>query len=175
MGIRKAAEQDIDTVEKLYDEIHTAEEAGKQTIGWVRGIYPVRATAVAALERGDLFVLEDGGTICGAGIINRIQVDSYCQGRWEHHVPDDQVCVLHTLVISPARAGNGYGRRFLEFYEAYALQNGCVELRIDTNAKNAVARAMYKRHGYTEVGIVPTDFNGISEINLVLLEKYLGK
>ena len=41
--------------------------------------------------------------------------------------------------------------------------------------KIAVARAMYKKHGYTEIGIVPTVFNGIEDVQLVLLEKYLGK
>lgn len=175
MMIRKATEADLDAVEQLYDAIHTAEEAKKQTIGWIRGVYPVRATAEAALERGDLFVLEDAGAIKGTGILNRLQVDSYRRGHWEHDVPDEQVCVLHTLVIAPDSAGKGYGRAFLAFYEAYAKEQGCTELRIDTNARNEVARTMYKRHGYTEIGIVPTDFNGIPGIDLVLLEKYLGE
>ena len=172
--VRKATEKDIDAVEKLYDEIHTAEEQNRQKIGWIRGIYPVRATAEMSLKRDDLFVLEKNGEVCGTGIINSIQVDDYCHGNWQHIVPDDQICVLHTLVISPACAGRGYGRMFLEFYEKYALEQGCPELRIDTNAKNMTARAMYKKHGYAEVGIVPTDFNGIPGIQLVLLEKYIG-
>ena len=175
MKIRKATQNDIGAVENLYDAIHTAEENGKQIIGWIRGIYPVRKTAEMALERDDLFVLEDAGEIRGTGILNKIQVDSYAEGSWEHEVPDEQVCVLHTLVIDPDSAGRGYGRVFIEYYEAYARENGCTELRIDTNARNVVARAMYKRHGYTEIGIVPTVFNGIEGVQLVLLEKYLGK
>ena len=175
MMIRKATAKDIDAVEKLYDAIHTAEENGKQTIGWIRGIYPVRKTAEMALARDDLFVLEDDGKICGTGILNKIQVDSYAESHWEHEVPDERVCVLHTLVIDPDSAGKGYGRAFVEYYETYARENGCTELRIDTNARNEVARAMYKKHGYTEIGIVPTVFNGIEGVQLVLLEKYLGK
>lgn len=175
MMIRKATAKDIDAVEKLYDAIHTAEENGKQTIGWIRGIYPVRKTAEMALARDDLFVLEDDGKICGTGILNKIQVDSYAEGHWEHEVPDERVCVLHTLVIDPDSAGKGCGRAFIKYYETYAQENGCTELRIDTNARNAVARAMYKKHGYTEIGIVPTVFNSIEGVQLVLLEKYLGK
>lgn len=174
MIIRKAVIDDIDAVEQLYDDIHTAEENGKQTIGWIRGVYPVRATAEMALKREDLFVLEDNSKIYGAGIINKVQVDSYSKGCWKYKVNDNQVCVLHTLVISPDSSGKGYGKEFLTFYEKYALDNGCIELRIDTNARNTVARKMYKKYGYSEIGIVPTDFNGIPGINLVLLEKYLG-
>ena len=105
MVIRKATINDIDAVEKMYDDIHTAEENGKQTTGWIRGVYPVRATAEMALKRDDLFVLEEAGKIYGTGIINKVQVDSYSKGRWKHEVVDNQVCVLHTLVISPDSAG----------------------------------------------------------------------
>lgn len=44
-------------------------------------------------------------------------------------------------------------------------------MRLDTNAKNARARKMYKSLGYEEVGIVDTTFNGIPGVELVLLEK----
>ena len=169
--IRKAEIKDLDAVDRLYREIHDAEASGLITTGWIREIYPVRATAEAALSRNDLFVLEDAGHILGSGIINQLQVDVYEGAPWKHQVPDDRVCVLHTLVISPAARGKGYGRVFIRFYEDYALQHGCTELRIDTNERNLAARAMYGRYGYQEIGIVPTTFNGIEGVNLVLLEK----
>ncbi len=171
--IRKATWLDLDAVEQLYNEIHDAEEAGLITTGWQRKIYPVRNTAQAALERDDLFVLEEKGRIIGSGIINRIQVDVYEGAPWKYETPDDQVCVLHTMMISPSEFGKGYARAFLEFYEKYAREHGCPELRIDTNARNTAARAMYRKHGYEEIGTVPTVFNGISGVNLVLLEKHL--
>lgn len=45
---------------------------------------------------------------------------------------------------------------------------------MDTNERNHVARKMYKKLNYEEIDIVPTVFNGIPDVNLVLLEKYLG-
>ena len=174
MIIRHANAQDIDAIDALYDSIHTAEEAGVQTIGWIRGVYPTRATAEDALKRGDLFVLEDAGTICGSGIINQVQVDVYRQAPWAYAAPDDRVCVLHTLVIAPERAGRGYGKAFLAYYEQFAAAHGCTELRIDTNIKNSAARSMYRRLGYTEIGVAPTVFNGIPDVQLVLLEKHIG-
>ena len=171
--IRKAETKDLDVVDRLYREIHDAEAAGLITTGWIREIYPVRETAEAALSRNDLFVLEDAGHILGSGIINQVQVDVYEGAPWKHQVPDDRVCVLHTLVISPAARGKGYGRVFIRFYEDYALQHGCTELRIDTNERNLAARAMYSKYGYQEISIVPTTFNGIAGVNLVLLEKQI--
>lgn len=102
MIFRKASVADVSAVEEIYNDIHTEEENGKLTIGWIRGIYPTRATAEGALERGELFVLEDKGRVVGAGIINQDQAEAYTQVRWVHELPPDQVCVLHTLVVSPA-------------------------------------------------------------------------
>ena len=172
--IRKAAETDIDAVDAIYDEIHRAEEEGLLSVGWIRDIYPVRKTAEDAVRRNDLFVLEEDGRIVGAGIINQIQMPEYRTAPWDHQVPDDRVCVLHTLVITPQAGGKGLGKQFIRYYEAYAKDNNCHELRIDTNERNLTARMMYRKLGYKETAIVPTVFNGIPDVNLVLLEKWLG-
>ena len=174
MTIRKATGADIDAVSALFEEIHSAEESGKVTIGWIRGVYPVRATAEAALARSDLFVQEDGGEIVGTAIINQLQVECYADGAWEYAAPESEVMVLHTLVIAPRLTRKGLGKKFVAFYEEYAMQNGCKYLRMDTNARNVNARALYKKLGYAEVDVVPCEFNGIPGVQLVLLEKYLG-
>ena len=173
--IRKAIAADIDAIALIYEHIHTAEETGEATIGWLRGIYPERETALAALARGDLFVQTDEirgeSVVVGTAILNQVQVDVYEGAPWRYDVPSEQVMVMHTLVIDPFVKGHGYGRRFAEYYEQYALSKGCRYLRIDTNARNTAARAFYKKLGYEEIDIVPCEFNGIPDVKLVLLEK----
>lgn len=171
--IRKALEADIPAVAAIYDKLHTEEEAGRATIGWIRGVYPTEDTARQAFRRGDLFVQEDGGKIVGAAIINQTQVGAYYGGPWQYAAEDSEIMVLHTLVIDPDAAGRGFGKQFVAFYEVYARQNGCKVLRMDTNSRNARARAMYAKLGYREAGIVPCVFNGIEGVGLVLLEKVL--
>ena len=169
--IRKALEADIPAVAVIYDKLHTEEEAGRATIGWIRGVYPTEDTARQAFRRGDLFVQEDGGRIVGAAIINRQQVDVYAGAPWQYPAAPEAVTVLHTLVIDPCAKGKGCGRAFVRFYEDYARRTGSPFLRMDTNAKNTGARRFYEKLGYTEVGIVPCVFNGIAGVDLVLLEK----
>lgn len=171
--IRKSTEQDIDAVAAIYAKIHTAEENGETTIGWKRGVYPERDTALTALHRDDLFVIEEEGRIVGAGILNKTQVDVYSEGDWKYRADPAEVMVMHTLVIDPEMQGRGYGRRFVQFYENYALENGCPYLRIDTNEINTTARILYRNMGYKEIGIVSCVFNGLEGINLVLIEKRL--
>ena len=173
--IRLAREDDIPAIAAIYERIHDREEAGRTTIGWIRGVYPTERTAREALAAGDLFVREAGGRILAAARINRVQVPEYVLAPWEHEAPAEQVMVLHTLCVDPPEAGKGIGKDFVAFYETYARSQGCPYLRMDTNEKNAAARAMYSKLGYGEAGIVPCDFNGIPGVRLVCLEKYLGE
>ena len=73
-----------------------------------------------------------------------------------------------------AEAGKGYGKAFVAFYEEYAREHGCMELRIDTNVRNTSARHLYQKLGYKEEGVVGCVFNGIPDVLLVCMEKYLG-
>jgi len=173
MIFRKAAAEDIPAIAKIYEDIHTEEESGRTSIGWIRGVYPTKKTAEASLLRGDLFVAEDNGIVVGTAIINQLQVDVYEGAGWKFPAEDSEVMVLHTLVISPGVFGKGYGKAFVKFYEDYALSQNCPYLRMDTNARNTRARAMYGKLGYREIGIVPCIFNGIEGVQLVLLEKKL--
>ena len=174
MIIRKAvSEKDVAAAAAIYEEIHTEEEAGRTTIGWVRGVYPTIEDARSSCEKGELFVMLEGGEVIASARINREQVDVYADAKWSVDAPEDEVMVLHTLTVSPRCARKGYGAKFVQFYEIYALQNGCRYLRIDTNERNETARKMYAKLGYTEVGTVPCVFNNIRGVNLVCLEKIL--
>lgn len=173
MEIRKAQAGDIDKIELIYDHIHKEEERGAVTIGWIRNVYPVRKTAEDALKREDLFVMIDEGLIVATAIINQVQVPEYVNAAWKHTVRDNEVMVLHTLVVEPTEKKKGYGKAFVAFYEEYAKQHNCNELRMDTNSRNERARQMYRKLGYEEVGIVGCVFNGIPDVQLVCLEKHL--
>ncbi|MBQ9009045.1 MAG: GNAT family N-acetyltransferase [Clostridia bacterium] len=171
MIIEKAGAGDIERIGAIYEAIHDEEAAGRSSIGWIRGIYPTADTARAALARGDLYVGRAEGSVVAAAIINRIQPDGYEAGNWAVEATADEVLVLHTLVVDPAKSGQGLGRAFVDFYEQMARENGDRALRMDTNARNARARTLYAYLGYREVGTVPTEFNGIPDVRLVLLEK----
>ena len=175
MEIRKARPADLDGIEKIYLRIHDGEEQGLTTTGWIRNVYPTRKTAVDGLARGDLFVMTEKDEITAAAVINQIQVPEYQKAAWEHPAGDRDVMVLHCLAVDPARKRSGCGTAFVAFYEAYARQQGCAALRMDTNARNQTARQLYHKLGYREVGIVESVFNGIPNVQLVCLEKHLGE
>ncbi len=116
-------------------------------------------------------ILKDGGKVAAAAIINQIQVEEYKNAAWKNAADDNEIMVLHGLVVDPFEKGKGYGRAFVAFYEDYARQHGCTALRMDTNVINTRAGSLYQRLGYEEIGIVESNFNGIPNVRLVCLEK----
>lgn len=173
MQIRKANKGDIDAVAQIYDEVHTCEELGLLSVGWKRGTYPTRQTAEEAVQRDDLFVAFENDRVIAAAVLNHLQVDCYAQGDWQLQATDKEVLVMHTLVVSPSVGRKGVGRQFVAFYENYARQLGMKALRIDTQTCNQVARSLYHKLGFDERGVVECQFNGISSVQMVLLEKVL--
>ena len=168
---RKAEPRDLDAIAAIYDRIHDNEEAGKTTIGWVRSIYPTRATAQSSIEFGDMYVEEVDGVVIAAAKINQEQVPEYANAQWQWEAPEEKILVLHTLVVDPEKGRGGYGKAFVAFYEDMARDMGCPYLRMDTNVRNVIARQLYRGLGYAEVGIVDCQFNGIPGVQLVCLEK----
>ena len=171
--IRKAEMGDIARIEEIYATIHDSEEAGETHVSWVRGVYPTRELALSAMEAGELFVLLDGGVITACAIINQNQFEEYKMAPWRHPAEPHEVMVLHTLAVDRHLSRRGYGKEFLRFYESYAKEQGCKYLRMDTNHLNTPARALYRWYGFTEVGIIPCDIDGIPHMELMCYEKVL--
>lgn len=170
---RLAEARDLDRVCEIYSAIHALEETGAAKIGWSRGVYPTRATAEAGLRAKDLYVAEQNGRVLAAARINAEQPPAYARANWRHPAPPERALVLHTLVVDPAAGGKGLGTAFVRFYERLAREGRRPFLRMDTNEKNAAARALYARLGYAEADTVPCEFNGLKNVNLVCLEKKL--
>lgn len=171
--IRKAISADINRINCIYQLIHDQEEKGVVSIGWQREVYPTEDTIIEALDHDDMYVLVDNDEIVAAARINQEQVSEYKNCKWKYEASNNEVMVIHTLVVDPSKERKGYGRQFIDFYERYALSHGCKYLRMDTNEINIRARRLYKSLGFNERGIVQCNFNGIKDVNLVCLEKKL--
>ena len=103
--IRRARAEDVDATARIYEALMDREEAGQGATNWKRGVYPTRETARRAQEAGWLYVKEDGaGGICASMILNHEQPPCYRDADWQVAAAPENVLVLHTLCVDPARA-----------------------------------------------------------------------
>lgn len=171
--IRKATKEDVKKVIAIYDEIITLEENGPVVTGWKRGMYPTPRTAEEGFERGEMFVIESSGEVAGSMILNKRQDEHYSLADWPCDAEDDEVMVLHSFVVSPSHSRKGLGEKLFEYYEQYAIKNGCRCIRFSTNHTNFRSRNFYRKMGVAEVCELEREIRGVKGYS-VLFEKELG-
>ena len=97
----------------------------KRSLSLLLCVCLILSCTVAALAADDLFVMEADGVICATARINQVQVPEYRNADWRYaDVPENEIMVLHTLVVDPGTAGHGCGKAFVSFYEQYAIDHG---------------------------------------------------
>lgn len=173
MIVRKAKYEDIKEIGRIYNAIHDEIEAGRYKMKWVRNLYPTVAWAEQHYDIGDLYVMEDDNDIVATGVINHNPLPEYFDGKWYQPQDYSKVLILHSLVVDAGKMKRGYGKAFVEYFEQLGKATGCERLRLDTQAMDMPARNLYRKLGFEEVDFVPCQFQGITDIELVLIEKIL--
>lgn len=173
--IRKAKTiEDVESVSNIYDKIHQQEEAGIVSIGWNRKIYPIRATALHALENETLFVMCINDRVVASAIIDQRQLECYSTVEWHYAADENKVGVLHTLVVHPDFSRQGLGKAFIMFFESYCRDLGYNVVRLDTQVKNTRPYNLYPKLGYRLAGIKLVSFQNLSNmVDLAMFEKML--
>lgn len=103
---------------------------------WVPAIgrepLPMRVDYDKALQEHRFDVIADGDRI--VGVIETMQRDDHI---W-----------IENVAVAPETQGRGIGRRLLDHAERLALDAGCFEARLLTNAAFEANVALYRRLGY---------------------------
>jgi ribosomal protein S18 acetylase RimI-like enzyme len=75
---------------------------------------------------------------------------------------------IKRMRVAPHVQGRGFGRLILNHLERRAKQLGYKHLHLDTTAGQVAAQALYRRHGYHEIGREQCD-----QFELIFFEKRL--
>lgn len=95
---------------------------------------PMNDDYAARIAAGQAWVLEDGGALAGALILE----------------DEPGALLLYNIAVAPAAQGKGVGKRLVAFTEAEARRRGYALLRLYTNELMVENVAMYPRLGFTE-------------------------
>ena len=105
--IRKATFDDIELIEDTYNEHFKHEmKHGAFTI-FKKGIYPTRKDAEKAVDVGTLYVYEENNSIAGSMIVDKVQPAEYTKIAWGQTFANDEVMVIHLLIVRPSKTGKG--------------------------------------------------------------------
>ena len=172
--IRKATFDDIGLIEDTYNEHFKYEiEHGAFTV-FKKGIYPTRKDAEKAVNIGTLYVYEENNNIAGSIIVDKIPPKEYTEIVWKHNFRNDEVMVIHLLMVRPSMAGKGIATSLVKYAMELAGNNSCKALRLDTGSQNIPAVSLYKKLGFQIVATASMKVgNAIEHSGHLFLEKVL--
>jgi len=142
--IRKAKCEDLEQILKIYAQARAFMRAHGNLEQW-KGGHPYREVLEGDIEKGQLYVLEEG-EICGvfAFIPGEDPTYGYIEGEWASSEP---YAAIHRV------ASNGKVKGVFEQIVAYCAQR-CSHLRIDTHKDNYPMQGAILKQGFTYRGII---------------------
>lgn len=172
--IRKAILDDIDLIDDAYNEHFKYEAEHKAYTVFKKGVYPTRTNVKCAINTETMFVYEKNGNIDGSIIIDKVQPCEYAGISWKGHFSNDEVMVIHLLMVRPSMSGKGIATSLIEYAVELAKTNNCKTLRLDTGSQNIPAVSLYKRNGFEVVAKAPKKVGDvISHKDHLYLERVL--
>lgn len=114
--------------------------------------YPTISIIESDLKKGILYLLKNGTEILGAINISEEQESVYSSVDWAFD--DTKILVIHRLVVEPKYQGKGYGKKLMDFAEAFALENHYGSIRLDAYSQNEKVIEFYKEGHYVIRGNV---------------------
>jgi len=152
--IRRATHKDVDELEKLYDDLNDYMSSNINFPGWLKGIYPIRETAVEGISEESLFIAEDNNKIIGSIILNQTPEEAYNKVKWLTKTNYNEILVARTLVVHPTYFKKNVATTLLSFAKEYAISQGVKSIRLDVSTNNTPAIGLYRKMGYKYIDTV---------------------
>lgn len=172
--IRKAILKDVNSIEDTYNEHFQYELNHTAFTIFKKGVYPTKDDAERAIYAGALFVYEENGTIVGSIIIDKVQPIEYATIPWKEKLSEDEVMVIHLLMVRPSMSGKGIASSLIKFATELAQKNSCRALRLDTGSQNIPALSLYQKNGFEIIASASKKVGDvIAHKNHLFLEKIL--
>lgn len=173
MRIEKGSLDDINELECLYNDLNDYLETHTNFPGWRKGIYPVKETAIAGIEEGNLFVMRNDKHILGSVILRHIPESAYSKADWKAELEYEDIFVIYTLAVHPIYLSKGVGKALMDFIIQYSKDLNMKAIRLDVYEKNTPAISLYKRYGFQYIDTIDLGYSAYGLDKFELYQKIL--
>lgn len=121
---------------------------------WHSENHPAPAAIEAWANAGELFVARDGaGEAAGVVVLNHEHPPDYGAAAWAVDASGEEILVIHALGVVPKFHRRGVAWFLVEAALEQARVRGCRTVRLDTYVRNTPALELYRRYGFTDLGV----------------------
>ena len=113
------------------------------------------------VSRNYSYIYEKDGEVLAYAYLNPDYDPTYASVR--EAMKGDNSITIHTLCVNKDKMGKGIGSLFFEQIKDFAVKNNKDSLRIDTHKDNFRMRGLIKKFGFSYIGIIYINDNGIAK------------
>ena len=150
--LKKAADSDLAPIRMLYWKLLDSSEQYAHILQWKKDIYPADEDWKFYIDNNEMYVLCDHNDLIGAFVLTRSQSQDYRKIDWEIDAKDDEVSVVHLLVVDPDYQGRGIATAILDEIIRIAKTMGKKAVRLDAIITNKPAQKIYEKYGFIRRG-----------------------
>lgn len=151
LRIRLAEERDFQKIFPLYSG--ATQKLQRKGIDQWDEFYPDAAILSADVRKREMLLLEKGGKLVSAAVVNEEQAPEYGEVGWRI-CREEPPAVLHRLCVCSRAQGRGLGSQTLLAAERFAFSRGYRYIRLDAFPRNSAALRLYESAGYKKAGTV---------------------
>ena len=171
MIFRKAAKEEFYKIRSLYWNLIDKEKDDPSFPHWKKGIHPSDEMMQDSIDKGELYVLSDGGEIAACVIANDEKVEGYTDAPWQ--IDSDEVIVLHVLAVHPDHRGKGLARKLVENVIEQERKAGKKALRLDVIKNNTTAEKLYQKLDFRYIQTKTLYYDVVGKMTFKLYELVL--
>lgn len=126
---------DIDELEKLYNDLNDYLAKGVNYPGWLKGVYPIRQNATLGVSNSNLYIARCNEKIVGSIILNHEPECAYFNAKWAFESDYSDIFVVHTFVVHPDFLKCGIGKALINFSVKHSIKSQVKSIRLDVYKK----------------------------------------
>jgi len=150
MVLKQANLDQLNEILTIYTEC--VQHLQSQGIDQWGSFYPTEDIIRKDIKQGNFYLYFNSNQLIGVSALNENQPEAYHSLTWS--VQEGKILVVQRLAVALAFQKQGYGRKFMEKIEQYAITHKFVSIRLDAYTGNPAAIRLYESLGYTPIGQV---------------------
>nr|WP_299386473.1 GNAT family N-acetyltransferase [Allomuricauda sp.] len=111
--------------------------------------YPTKEVFLNDLDRKELYVKEEDGSLVGAIVISTFMDEEYVPIDWL--TANGNSTYIHRICVDPQFQGQGHAQSLMDFAENYSRERDFSSVRLDTFSQNQRNQRFYEQRGYKKL------------------------
>ncbi len=147
MRLLQAKDTDLQRVREHYRNIIKKTPDIHKHSMWEVDVHPSEQDLKDYIAQGAMYLLLEGDQIVGSMALADGQDPDYALVAWGRELPEEEVCSVHILGVSPDLQRRGIGGRLVDEALALGRAKGKKALRLNTLSSNTPAQHLYASKG----------------------------